>query len=354
MHPAADLGHHSLAFGLLAGFEQLFHAGETAGDVRLAGHAAGVEGAQGQLRARLTDGLGGDDAHRRAHFDHVAAAQVHAVALGAHAVGQFAGQRRTHLDALDLGRHDAAHMPALDHLALLDDDLARLRIHHPLGGHPAPDALPHALAAHIVVSPNLQIILGAAVLGDDDHILHYIHQTAGEVSGVGGAQRRVGQALARTVGGDEVLQGAQPLAEVGADGQGDDTARGVGHHPAHARQLGDGSVATLGGARNSHHGQVIHRIQVLLDGFAHLLGGPLPDLNDALVLLLLGEQAAAEGPLNLLDLGVGLLQNLFLLRRHFNIAHGHGDARHRSVMKAQVFDLVGHLHRGLLTAQFVD
>ena len=53
-------------------------------DLRLFGdarrRAADVERAHGELRARLADGLRGDDADRFAHFDHAAGRQVAAVA----------------------------------------------------------------------------------------------------------------------------------------------------------------------------------------------------------------------------------------------------------------------------------
>ena len=84
----ADLG---LALGH-AGLEQLFDAGETGGDVE-PGHAAGVEGPHRQLRARLADGLGGDDAHRLADLDEMPRGQVAAVAGTAHAVPRQAGKR---------------------------------------------------------------------------------------------------------------------------------------------------------------------------------------------------------------------------------------------------------------------
>src|SRR3954451_12475702 len=77
----ADLG---LALGD-TGLEQLLDARQALRDV-LAGDAAGVERPHGELRARLADGLGGDDADRLADADHLTRRQVPPVAHPADAV----------------------------------------------------------------------------------------------------------------------------------------------------------------------------------------------------------------------------------------------------------------------------
>ena len=62
-----DLCNDRFTFRHAAGFEQLFHAGETGRDVATSSHTTGMEGAQGQLRARLANGLGSHDTNRRTH-----------------------------------------------------------------------------------------------------------------------------------------------------------------------------------------------------------------------------------------------------------------------------------------------
>ena len=80
---AGDLGQDGHLLGL-ARLEQLLDTRKTLRDV-VAGDAAGVEGTHGQLRARLADGLRGDDADGLAGVDRLAGGQVDAVALGADA-----------------------------------------------------------------------------------------------------------------------------------------------------------------------------------------------------------------------------------------------------------------------------
>src|SRR5699024_234755 len=197
------------------GLEELLDTRQTVRDVTVgAGHTAGVEGAHGQLRARLADRLGGDDADGLADVDQLAGGERLAVALGAGAHRRVAGQhgadlrlahtgldqlldehvtelgaRRSRLGAVGTdrgGREDATVDRGLrvlvgpQHAALLDRD----RKDQPLGG-------------------------AAVVLADDD-VLRDVHQTTGQVARLGGLQRRVRQALAGTVRGDEVLQDREP------------------------------------------------------------------------------------------------------------------------------------------------
>src|SRR5690606_29108871 len=60
--------------------------------------AADVERAHRELRARLTDRLGGDDADRLADVDGGAACEIAAVALAADTDSALAGEDRTDLD----------------------------------------------------------------------------------------------------------------------------------------------------------------------------------------------------------------------------------------------------------------
>ena len=63
--------------------------------------AADVERPHRQLRARLADALGGDDAHRHALLDERPGREVHAVAEPADAERRLAGQRAANLDLLE-------------------------------------------------------------------------------------------------------------------------------------------------------------------------------------------------------------------------------------------------------------
>ena len=175
------------------------------------GDAADVERPHRQLRARLADRLGGDDADGHALLDQRAGGQVHAVAAAGRrparprrSSGCGPGSCRcrsssslraaseviisfsstitssviglTMLTRLTRPRIDSDRL-TLDLLALVDD---------PLG-----DAL-----------------RGAAVVHRDDDVLGHVGQLAGQVARVGRLQGRVGQPLAGAVRRAEVLQHA--------------------------------------------------------------------------------------------------------------------------------------------------
>jgi len=80
---------------------------------------------------------------------------------------------------------------------------------------------------------------GVTIKGVNNDILRYIDQTTGQIAGIGGTQGGIGQTFTGAVRGDEIFQRGQSFAEVGANGQGNDAAAGVGHQATHPGQLTD-------------------------------------------------------------------------------------------------------------------
>ena len=335
LHGARDLGEHRLALGL-AGLEQLLDARETVGDV-LARNTAGVERAHGQLRARLADGLGGNDAHRRADVDRTRRGQVPAVALLAHAVVGMAGH-----DRADDHLGDARVLERL-HLGHGRDVLAAGHHHGTVGCH---GVFQQAAADQVLVEVALLVVdgvrhavVGAAVDLADDDVLGHVHQTTGQVPRVGGTQRRVGQALAGAMRGNEVFQDRQAFAEVRLDGPVDDLALRVGHEAAHTSQLAD-LLDIASGARERHHVDGVELVEVLGHGLADLFVRLVPDVHDLLVALFLAHEAHLVVLVDGGHLRVGLRQDLALVRRHGGVVHRHGDAGARGVVEARVLQAV--------------
>ena len=71
------------------------------------------------------------------------------------------------------------------------------------GGRPPRDALPQPPEHHVVlrwlgVNPGTTVCPTVGL--DDDDLLGHVNEAPGQVAGVSGAERRVGQALAGAVG----------------------------------------------------------------------------------------------------------------------------------------------------------
>ena len=212
---------------------------DAAGGGRTVGGTADMECAHRQLGAGLADGLGGDHADRLADVDQVSACQITPVAHRADPVAGLAVDRGAHLDLVHTQVLELLAPALIEQGAGRDQDVLALGIHH-VGGHHAPEyaalqglhdvaALDHGLHHHAIG--------GSAVVLGDHQVLGDVHQAAREVTGVGGLECGVGESLARTVRGNEVLQYVQALAEVRGNGGLDDRAVRLGHQATHARQL---------------------------------------------------------------------------------------------------------------------
>src|SRR5690606_3552060 len=142
---------------------------------------ANVEGPHGQLRSRLTDGLGGDDADRLTNIDRGTAGQVTAVALAADASAGFTGQGGANTDAAQRGPLHALDLVLLGHLVALDDDFAPERIDIVLGSNSAQYALAQRRHDFDTIDhrAHRQTTLAATILLDDDGVLGHVDEAAG-------------------------------------------------------------------------------------------------------------------------------------------------------------------------------
>ena len=293
LHGAFDRGAHHTGFGR--------------------GYTAGVKGAHRELGAGLADRLGGDDAHRFAEIHQFVVGQGPAVALATDRTGGLAGERRAHHHGAHPGRLDAEGEGGID-LAVAVDDHRAIGVEHWLTGQPA-HQLGGVLA--LVVGIDRNAAGGAAVFLAHDHILGHVHQTAGEVARVGGAQGRIHQTLTGAVGGDHVFGDREPLAEVGADRYVDNLALGVGHQAPHPHELTHlGHVAP--GAGVGHHPHRVERVvvvEVLFDFFDQTLVGFCPGVDHLGVPFHLSDLPEPVTLLGVGDLLFCLLQQAHLFAR---------------------------------------
>ena len=350
----ADLG---LALGD-AGLEQLLDARQAGGDVHARGDAAGVERPHGQLRARLADRLGGDDADRLTRADHLAGGEVAAVARPADAVTGLAGERRADEHLVDAGRVDAGRRLLHDQLVAVDQQAsARLpflvvdpRVGQRGRREPADETLLEgALLVARLAPDDPAAFLGAAVLLAGDDVLGDVDQAPGEVPGVGRAQGGIGEALAGAVGRDEVLEDGHALAEVAPDRDVDDPARRVGHQAAHGAQLADVALVPSG-ARRGHHRDRAVRVERPHHLVGHRRARLLPHADDLLVALVLGDEAALELAIDGGDGVVGGREAGGLVLRDLDVEQADGHAAAGRELEADALDAVDEVGR-LLRAE---
>ena len=207
-------------------------------------------------------------------------------------------------------------------------------------------------------------VLGVAVVLRNHQVLRDVDQAAREVAGVRGLECRVGEALARAVRRDEVLQHVETFAEVGRDRRLDDRAVGLRHQSPHPGELPD---LRRGAARAGvgHHVDRVerllaHRLAVAID---HLLGAELlhhhladllaaarPDVYHLVVALADRDQARGVLAFDLLHLGFGRLDHGVLLRRNAHVVHAERDSGAGRHGEARLHQLVGEYHRLAQTA----
>src|ERR1035437_7786986 len=316
-----------------------------------AGGAADVEGAHGQLRAGLADGLGRDHTDRLAALDQPSSGQVAAVAHDTDAALGFAGKHRADLDAHDAGRLNGRREIFGDLLVDTHDHVAFVVL-LVFERHAAHNAVAQRLDDFTRFDDRLDVDAfgGAAVVLGDDDVLRHVHQAPRQVAGIGGLQGGVGQPLAGAVRRDEVLQHVAAFAEVGRDGGFDDLARGLGHQSAHARKLAD---LLLGTAR-ARVGHDVNGVEVaagavvLFHGRHHFVGDFLrdlgPDFNDLVIALAVGDGAVLVLVLDGDYFLLGLAHQSGFFGRHHHVVDADGNARARGVQEAQRFHFVEHLH----------
>ena len=401
-HGPAGLGQDGLPFGG-AGFEQLHHPGQAVGDV-LPGHPPGMEGAHGQLGARLADGLGGHHPHRLPRLRQFAGGHAQPVGSAADAVPDLIGERRPHphrrhrREARQLHHHlavdegprrqlrpvlgagrAAAYLAALrrpfafphqlpvggrelvepDGLAALESGVAGLADaqlvadFHVFGQHPPVDPVAQ-VAQHValrVANRKFDARVLGFLLGDDD-LLGHVHQAAGQVTGVGGAQGGVGEPLAGPVGGHKILQHRHPLPEVGPDGPGEDFPPVVGHQAADARDLTHlHDVAPGPGVHHHMNGVELLGAQGGLHFLGYGIGGFAPQLQQFLIPFPFRDDPLLVLLLHLLGFLLGLVEDVLLVGGGDHVVQAHGEAGAGGIGETQLLDSVQRMlhHRLVVT-----
>ena len=118
-------------------------------------------------------------------------------------------------------------------------------------------------------------------------------------------------------------------------------------------ELGDlGNGTARAGIR--HHADRVELVHVIHDLALDVVRRLAPNLDNALVALLVGEQAALELLFNRANLLFGGFQNRLLLRRHDNVGHGHGDGADGGILVALCLNGIEHFARDCRAVLFMS
>ncbi len=175
---------------------------DTADRSRPRSSATDVEGTHGQLGAGLTDGLGRNHAHRLTDIDTVTATEITTIAGTTDTVFGFTTDCGANIDLVHTVFFEHVHHGFVQQDACLDQHIVAARLVHFLGSNPPQNALAQCFHHIAAFDDGLheQAVFRTTIFRSDNQILGHIHQSAGEVSGVGCFQRRICQTLACTVG----------------------------------------------------------------------------------------------------------------------------------------------------------
>ena len=205
------------------------------------------------------------------------------------------------------------------------------------GEHAAEDARVPVVVAPQLLARDREALVGAAVDLADDDFLRHVDETPREVTGVRGAERRVGQTLTGTVRRDEVLEDGQTFTEVRLDRPRDDLALRVGDETAHTGELTD-LLDVPSGAGLRHHVDRVQRPEVLLHRLRDLVRRLHPDLDELLTALVVGEQTTRVLRLDLLRFLLVPVEDRRLGRRDGDVVEREGDAGLRRPPERQRLD----------------
>ena len=147
----------------------------------------------------------------------------------------------------------------------------------------------------------------------------------------------IDQALTGAVGRNEVLERQQALAEVRLNGKVDRLAGHVRHQATHAAELTQLGLRTTG-AGVGHHVERVLLVEHVEHERCNLIGTSGPLVNDFDVALRLVDEALLEVLVDLVDVGLGAVEQLLLLGRDESVPHRDGEAGAGSVVEAGVLD----------------
>ena len=234
----------------------------------------GMERTQRQLCTWLTDRLRSDYTDSFTFLNHTACSQITAVALGTNTLLGFTSQYRTDFNALNRRVFNLLCNGFSDFFTTCNKQFTGCGVNDIMYGYTSQNTFVQCSDCLIVIlqSCTNQSAKRTAVFFVDNHIVRYVNQTTGQVSGIGRLQSGIGKTLTSTVSRDKVLQHGKTFLKVRKNRVLDNlTAFGTcllrfRHQTTHTGKLTNLLLRTTG-SRIQHHVYGIESLIVARNSF---------------------------------------------------------------------------------------
>ena len=228
----------------------------------------GMECTQCQLCTRLTDRLCSNYADCLTFLNHAAGSQITSVTLGTNTLLGFTGQYGTDFNTLNRGIFNLLRNVFGNFLTASHNQFASCRMNNIMYGYTTEDAFIQSGDGFVIVFQccTNQSAERAAVFFINNHIVRYVNQTTGQVSGVSRLQSGIGKTLTGTVSRDKVFQHGQTFLKVRKNRIFNNLTAfgtcflGLCHQTTHTGELTDLFLRTTGTGIQHH----VYRVETLV------------------------------------------------------------------------------------------
>ncbi len=180
---------------------------------------ASVEGAHSELGAGFADSLGRHRTNRLSQFNRLVITKIYAVTLHAQPVYRSASQRRANIYGFDRSSVDYLRIRLSDQVSALEEK--RASIIGQVSGQKSASNIPREwhLDTGSGFFMNDSTLSGIAIFFGHDFILRYIEEPAGEITGLGGIQGRIGHTFSTAMSSDKIFQRSESFFVTGYNGK---------------------------------------------------------------------------------------------------------------------------------------
>ena len=325
-----------------------------------------MEGTEGQLCTRLTDGLRRDDTDCFTLLDHLTGSEVTSVTLRTNTMLGFTGEYGTDNNLFDTCCFDRFASSLTDLFAGSDDEVTVVIMDIVYGYTTEDTGGEGCFDVTVLVFDRTccNTTEGTTVFLIDDDIMRYIDETTSEVTGIGGLQGGICQTLTGTVGRDEVLEHGHTLFKV-RDNRVLDVGTCIGragfhrlgHNTTDTGELFDLTGITTGTGVHHHVNGVesfVRLRHMLHNDLGQLLIDLFPGINGLTITLIVTDETVDVVEVELIDGRITLGYELLTLLRNDDIIEVEGQTTLEGAVVTEVLDVVEEFRCASHTAGLDD